>query len=88
MRLQAVRPDWPWKEEIDPDALASERRPIGQIEEPGIYNRAVIMMAEKSRSPRDLRGNSATSRNSRRKSTPKLLLADGLTARIQTQHPP
>lgn len=48
MRLQAVRPEWPWKEDIDPDALADERHPIGEMQEPGIYNRAIIMMAEKS----------------------------------------
>ena len=48
MRLQSVRPEWPWKEDIDPVALAEERYPIGQIDQAGIYNRAVIIMAEKS----------------------------------------
>lgn len=48
MRLQAVRPEWPWREEMDPSALGSERAPITDIAEPGIYNRAVILMAEKS----------------------------------------
>jgi very-short-patch-repair endonuclease len=48
MRLQAVRPEWPWKEDIDPTALDEQRSPMGKIDEPGIYNRAVILMAEKS----------------------------------------
>ena len=48
MRLQAVRPEWPWREEIDPSALNAERAPMTEISEPGIYNRAVILMAEKS----------------------------------------
>jgi very-short-patch-repair endonuclease len=48
MRLQAVRPEWPWKEDVDSGALGAERPPITEIKEPGIYNRAVILMAEKS----------------------------------------
>ncbi|MBT9159737.1 MAG: ATP-dependent RecD-like DNA helicase [Dehalococcoidia bacterium] len=48
MRLQAVRPEWPWKEDVDPSALDTERAPITSVAEPGIYNRAIIMMAEKS----------------------------------------
>lgn len=47
-RLQDVRPEWPWKEDNDPDELAGEWQPIGKIKEPGIYNRAIIIMAEKS----------------------------------------
>lgn len=48
MRLQAVRPEWPWKEDIDPTALKYDRGPIAAISAPGIYNRAVILMAERS----------------------------------------
>lgn len=48
MRLQAVRPEWPWKEEINPEALSSERAPMSEINAEGIYNRAIIVMAEKS----------------------------------------
>ena len=48
MRLQAVRPEWPWKEDIDPGVLDGDRSPMSEINEPGIYNRAVILMAEKS----------------------------------------
>lgn len=48
MRLQAVRPEWPWREEIDPGELDTARPPMAEINEPGIYNRAVILMAEKS----------------------------------------
>ena len=48
MRLQAVRPEWPWREDIDPGELGASRPPMAEINEPGIYNRAVILMAEKS----------------------------------------
>ncbi len=49
MRLQATRPEWPWKEDIDPDILNSSKRiPIDELNEAGIYNRAVILMVEKS----------------------------------------
>ncbi len=48
MRLQAIRPEWPWKEDIDPSVLGNDRPSITSIDEAGIYNRAVIMMAEKS----------------------------------------
>lgn len=48
MRLQSVRPEWPWKEDIDSSALERDRQPMATITEPGIYNRAVILMAEKS----------------------------------------
>lgn len=48
MRLQSVRPEWPWREAIDPSSLNTKRIPIAEIDQPGIYNRAVIVMAEKS----------------------------------------
>lgn len=48
MRLQAVRPEWPWKENIDASTLSSNSSPISGVNAPGIYNRAVIVMAEKS----------------------------------------
>ena len=48
MRLQAIRPEWPWREDIDPEGLAEDRLPISAITEPGVYNRAVVLMAEKS----------------------------------------
>jgi very-short-patch-repair endonuclease len=48
LRLQAIRPEWPWKEEIEPSSLSGKESPIAEITEAGIYNRAVILMAEKS----------------------------------------
>ena len=48
LRLQAVREEWPWRERIDPGALSATLGPIGQITDPGIYNRAVLILAEKS----------------------------------------
>jgi len=48
LRLHALREEWPWRERIDPGTLSAARGPIGQITEPGIYNRAVLILAEKS----------------------------------------
>jgi very-short-patch-repair endonuclease len=48
LRLQAVREEWPWREPIDPGALSAAQCPISEITEPGIYNRAVLILAEKS----------------------------------------
>lgn len=48
MRLQAVRPEWPWKEDTDPTSLGGNRQSISALKESGIYNRAVIIMAERS----------------------------------------
>jgi very-short-patch-repair endonuclease len=48
MRLPSVRPRWPWREAIGPDALSGAQRPIGGVDAPGIYNRAILIRAEKS----------------------------------------
>lgn len=48
LRLQSVRPEWPWREQIDADRIGKGTTPFSQLTEPGIYNRAVILMAEKS----------------------------------------
>ena len=48
MRLQSVRPEWPWREPIDAGGLSGPQGPISEIAEPGIYNRAVLILAEKS----------------------------------------
>ena len=47
MRLQAIRPEWPWKETIDPDLFSDERPPMAEIDKPGIYNRAIVLMSER-----------------------------------------
>jgi very-short-patch-repair endonuclease len=47
-RLQAIRPDWPWQEDMDPSRLALDRPPLSGLTEAGIHNRAVIIMAERS----------------------------------------
>ncbi len=48
MRLQSVRSEWPWREPIYPDELSGARSPISEMTEAGIYNRAVLILAEKS----------------------------------------
>ncbi|MEW8025273.1 MAG: AAA domain-containing protein [Candidatus Thiodiazotropha sp.] len=46
-RLASVRPEWPWLEPCDPDELA--RSPaLSQVDAKGIYNRAVLVVGERS----------------------------------------
>ena len=40
MRLRGIRPEWDWKEDIDPDEPPSAG-PLSQINQQGIFNRAV-----------------------------------------------
>lgn len=47
-RLQAIRPEWPWQEDMDPSRLALDRPPMSELAGDGIHNRAVIIMAERS----------------------------------------
>ena len=55
MRLQAIRSDWPWQEAIEPDSL-SNLTPLENIECEGIFNRAVMVMAERSPFTQGLEG--------------------------------
>jgi very-short-patch-repair endonuclease len=46
-RLEAIRPEWPWAEPIDPDSLNKEIS-IENINSEGIYNKAVLVVGERS----------------------------------------
>ncbi len=46
-RLRAVRPEWDWKEQPDPYRLV-QNPGLSDIKETGIYNRAVLLAAERS----------------------------------------
>jgi len=46
-KLKNIRPEWPWKEEIEPDELPMDP-PLKTITEEGIYNRAVLIVGERS----------------------------------------
>ncbi|WP_297472571.1 AAA domain-containing protein [Ferrovum sp.] len=46
-RLAAMRPEWPWLEEIDPDTLPASPA-LSDISKEGIYNRAVLVIGERS----------------------------------------
>lgn len=48
VRLEAIRPDWPWREPAEPARLGTCERPLAMLSEAGIYNRAVMILAEKS----------------------------------------
>ncbi len=46
-KLNVIRPEWPWKEEINPDELKTNP-PLRNINEEGIYNRAILITGERS----------------------------------------
>lgn len=46
-RLCEIQPDWDWQEEIDPYTL-SGGTPLSLIDKPGIYNRGILVAAERS----------------------------------------
>ena len=46
-RLVNIRPDWDWREPIKPEAC-SQGTPLSQINQTGIYNRAVILPGKRS----------------------------------------
>ena len=47
MRLERSRPDWDWRESLDPYALSSGV-PLDELTTPGIYNRAVLFAGTRS----------------------------------------
>ena len=47
LRLQRCRPDWNWRENLDPYAL-SDNVPLAELTAPGIYNRAVLFAGTRS----------------------------------------
>jgi very-short-patch-repair endonuclease len=46
-RLREIRLEWDWQEEIDPYAL-SNGPPLAELNQQGIYNRAILVAAERS----------------------------------------
>lgn len=46
-RLQALRPEWKWNEDADPTVL-NRIPPLSTIEKEGIYNRAILILGERS----------------------------------------
>lgn len=47
MRLAAIRPEWPWLDQVDPTNLLTEPS-LQTTQAAGIHNRAVLVMAERS----------------------------------------
>ena len=47
LRLQRCRPEWGWKEDLNPYAL-SAGAPLAKLNAPGIYNRAVLFAGTRS----------------------------------------
>ena len=45
-RLRAIRPEWDWQESIDVSEVSAEPA-LGEIREQGIYNKAVLVSAER-----------------------------------------
>ena len=48
LRLHNIRPEWPWQEEICPSNLSFENK-FKDIEKTGIYNKALLLIGERSR---------------------------------------
>ena len=48
MRLQSIRTEWPWKEEIIPADIDRDSKKLADITETGIFNKAIVVYAEKS----------------------------------------
>jgi very-short-patch-repair endonuclease len=46
-RLREIRADWDWQETIDPYALG-RGTPLANLSQPGIYNRVILVAAERS----------------------------------------
>ena len=46
-RLRRIRPDWDWREDLDPTAC-NDSPPLPEQSTPGIYNRAVIIPGERT----------------------------------------
>jgi len=46
-RLREIRADWDWQEDIDPYVLSSGT-PLDNLNQQGIYNRAILVAAERS----------------------------------------
>jgi very-short-patch-repair endonuclease len=46
-RLMSIRPDWDWREPINPEAC-SQGSPLSVMNQAGIYNRAVILPGKRS----------------------------------------
>jgi hypothetical protein len=47
LRLQRRRPDWDWREDLNPYALSSAP-PIAELTAPSIYNRAILFAGPRS----------------------------------------
>lgn len=47
LRLMSIRSEWPWQEEIDPSNL-SHQVSIAELNKQGLFNRAVLIMTERS----------------------------------------
>ncbi len=47
LRLQAIRPEWEWKEDLAP-ADPRSAKPLSAVSESGIYNRCIFLMTERS----------------------------------------
>lgn len=46
-KLNSIRPEWPWKEPINPDELQTKTS-LRNTQEEGIYNRAILIIGERS----------------------------------------
>lgn len=52
-RLRTIRPDWDWREPLDPARTIGDRS-LAELDQPGIYNRAIVVLAERPNYTRGL----------------------------------
>ncbi|MDB9864221.1 AAA domain-containing protein [Candidatus Thioglobus sp.] len=48
-RLQNIRKDWPWLEDMDPSEINSNGPLLSEADKGGIYNKAIVILVEKSK---------------------------------------
>lgn len=47
LRLRRVRPEWPWREELQPERTSAEW-PLSDVNDDGFYNRSIMLYIERS----------------------------------------
>ena len=47
LRLQQIRPEWPWREQLEPDHTTADW-PLSGVKEEGFFNRCILLHVERS----------------------------------------
>ena len=82
LRLAAQRGDWPWVETIDLDEPVTDP-PLSEAQEAGLYNRAVLVMAERSPFTKGLEAELKQLGQMEHAAVSKSALGDWLTGKVE-----